>query len=72
MNYACDLLQHREHTVSQIAEICGYKDVYTFSHQFKIEFGISPTQFIKKYKSSKYKTKQQSFYLIITDKKDET
>lgn len=53
MNYACDLLQHREHTVSQIAEICGYKDVYTFSHQFKIEFGISPTQFIKKYKSSK-------------------
>lgn len=53
MNYACDLLQHREHTISQIAEICGYSDVYTFSHQFKIEFGISPTQFIKKYKSSK-------------------
>lgn len=53
MNYACDLLQHREHTISQIAEICGYGDVYTFSHQFKIEFGISPTKFIKKYKSSK-------------------
>jgi AraC-like DNA-binding protein len=53
MNYACDLLQHGEHTVSQIADLCGYTDVYTFSHQFKIEFGVSPTQFIKKYKSSK-------------------
>ena len=53
MNYACDLLQHRERTISQIAEICGYSDIYTFSHQFKKEFGISPTQFIKKYKSSK-------------------
>ena len=53
MNYACDLLSHGEHTVSKIAEICGYNDVYTFSHQFKTEFGFSPTDFIKKYKSSK-------------------
>ena len=53
MNYACDCLLCGEYTVSQIAEMCGYPDLYTFSHQFKIEFGISPTQFIKKYKSSK-------------------
>ena len=53
MNYVCDLLRHGEYTISQIAEACGYSDIYTFSHQFKVEFGISPTQFIKKYKSSK-------------------
>ena len=53
MNYACDLLRHGEHTVTEIADICGYSDVYTFSHQFKREFGISPANFARKYKSSK-------------------
>ena len=53
MNYACDLLRHGEYSISQIAEMCGYNDLYTFSHQFKITFGISPSAFIKKYKSSK-------------------
>ena len=53
MNYACDLLRHGEHSVSEIADICGYSDIYTFSHQFKTEFGLSPLDFTKKYKSSK-------------------
>ncbi len=53
MNYASDLLRHGEYTVTQIAETCGYSDIYVFSHQFKKEFGLSPTEFIKKYKSSK-------------------
>lgn len=53
MHYAGELLRHGENTVSQIAYMCGYKDIYNFSHQFKIEFGVSPTTFIKKYKSSK-------------------
>lgn len=53
MNYACDLLRHGEYSISQIAETCGYNDLYTFSHQFKITFGISPSAFIEKYKSSK-------------------
>ena len=53
MNYSCDLLRYTDHTVSQVAQLCGYNDVYTFSHQFKIEFGSSPTDFKKKYKSSK-------------------
>ena len=53
MNYACELLRHGEHSVTQIATICGYNDLYTFSHQFKIMFGIAPSTFIKKYKSSK-------------------
>ena len=53
MNYACDLLYLNQHTVSQIAELCGYSDIYTFSRQFKLEFGVSPSNFVKKYKSSK-------------------
>ena len=53
MNHACELLRYGKHSVSQIAEMCGYDDVYTFSHQFKIYIGVSPTNFVKKYKSSK-------------------
>ena len=53
MNYACDLLRSNMYNISQIAEICGYSDIYTFSHQFKKTFSISPSNFIKKYKSSR-------------------
>ncbi len=53
INYACDLLISNLYTISQIAEICGYKDVYFFSRQFKEYMGLSPTDFINKYKSSK-------------------
>jgi len=53
INYACELMQSGIYTVSQIAEICGYNDIYFFSRQFKEYMGISPTDFINKYKSSK-------------------
>ena len=53
INYACDLLKSELYTISQIAEICGYNDIYFFSRQFKEYMGISPTDFINKYKSSK-------------------
>lgn len=53
MNYATDLLQLGEYSISQIANLCGYEDIYSFSRQFKKEFGLSPTDFSKKYKSSK-------------------
>ena len=53
INYACDLLKSEIYTISQVAAICGYKDVYFFSRQFKEYVGITPTEFIKKYKSSK-------------------
>lgn len=53
INYACDLLKSELYTISQIAEICGYNDIYFFSRQFKEYVGISPTEFFKKYKSSK-------------------
>ena len=53
MNYASDLLKYGEYSVSKIAEMCGYSDIYAFSHQFKTDFGISPTEFQLKYVSSK-------------------
>ena len=53
INYACDLLRSELYTVTQTAELCGYNDIYFFSRQFKEYVGISPTDFLKKYKSSK-------------------
>ena len=53
INYACDLLKSEVYTISQISEICGYNDIYFFSRQFKEYMGLSPTDFINKYKSSK-------------------
>lgn len=53
INHACDLLRSELYTVNQTAELCGYNDIYFFSRQFKEYVGISPTDFLKKYKSSK-------------------
>lgn len=53
INYACDLLKYEQYTITQTALMCGYDDVYFFSRQFKEYMGISPSGFIKKYKSSK-------------------
>lgn len=53
INYACELLKCKSYTITQVAEICGFLDVYYFSGQFKKIMGISPSEFIKKYKSCK-------------------
>ena len=53
INHACDLLLFNRYTVTQIAEMCNFSDVYFFSRQFKEYMGITPTQFIRKYKSGK-------------------
>ncbi len=53
INHACELLRLERYTVSQIAEMCNFADIYFFSRQFKEYMGITPTQFVKKYKSSK-------------------
>ena len=53
INHACDLLRLERYSVTQVAEICNFSDIYFFSRQFKEYMGISPTDFISKYKSSK-------------------
>lgn len=53
IDHACDLLRTERYTVTQISEICNFSDVYFFSRQFKEYVGITPTQFVNKYRSSK-------------------
>lgn len=53
INHACDLLRSERYSVRQIAELCNFQDIYFFSRQFKEYMGITPTQFAKKYRSSK-------------------
>ena len=53
INHACELLRLGRYSITQVAELCNFSDVYFFSRQFKEYMGITPTQFIKKYKSSK-------------------
>lgn len=47
-NYACDLLKTGVYSVSQVAEICGYSNLYFFSRQFKEYSGISPMEIKKR------------------------
>lgn len=44
---AQDLLRSSNHSISRIAEILGYSDVYFFSRQFKEKVGVSPTDYRK-------------------------
>ena len=53
MNYACDLLRYGQYSITQIAELLGYSNVYYFSRQFKESLGMTPTEFVLKYQSSK-------------------
>lgn len=53
IRHACDLLRTERYTVTRTAELCGYRNVYFFSRQFKEYTGVSPQTFIKKYQSSK-------------------
>lgn len=43
--YAKQLLELKELSVSEISEICGFSDIYYFSKVFKSETGLSPSEF---------------------------
>lgn len=53
INHASELLRLGRYTVTRVAEICNFSDVYFFSRQFKEYTGVSPAAFSKKYLSSK-------------------
>ncbi len=46
-NTAVRYLLESDKRISEIADFCGWDDVYFFSKQFKKKFGISPLQFRK-------------------------
>lgn len=45
IKHAKQLLDAGFHTVTEIAHICGYKDIYCFSKAFKKLTGFSPTEY---------------------------
>lgn len=45
INYACELLRSDIYNITQVAEHCGYDNVYYFSRQFKEYIGVSPKTF---------------------------
>ena len=53
INHATELLRLGGYTVTQISEMSGFSDTGFFSRQFKKYMGITPTGFVKKYRSSK-------------------
>lgn len=52
IDHACELLRLGRYTVSQVAAMCRFSDVYFFSRQFKQVMGVSPRVFMNKYKSN--------------------
>jgi AraC-like DNA-binding protein len=53
INHASELLTLGRYSITEIAELCNFSNVYFFSRQFKEYMGITPTEFSEKYKSSK-------------------
>ena len=49
LNRACELIMSEKFSVSEIAEMCGFDNVYYFSNVFKKHIGVSP----KNYKNEK-------------------
>lgn len=48
MNNAKKMLEDEEFNVSEVAKICGYNHISSFSQAFKKEFGINPKNIAKK------------------------
>lgn len=44
MGIAKQLLQNKDMTIAQVAELVGYNDPFHFSKSFKQTFGVSPTE----------------------------
>lgn len=46
INRACELLQTKKFTITEIAKICGFENVYYFSNVFKKLLGVSPNHYL--------------------------
>lgn len=48
ISHACSLLKEGSYNITQISELCGYKDVYYFSKTFKKFMKVSPKKYWQK------------------------
>ncbi len=46
INRACELMESKKFSISEVASLCGYKNIYYFSNVFKKLKGSSPTQYL--------------------------
>lgn len=53
INYACELIKEGSYSVTQVANLAGFSDIFYFCKFFKKSMGITPTEFKTKYISSK-------------------
>ncbi len=51
MNRAQDMLYSCEYKINEIADACGFSDVFYFSRQFKEHWGYAPSEIIRSRKS---------------------
>lgn len=67
MEEAKDLLLTNEYTVSQVAELTGFENIYYFSRVFKQEFNMSPITFLKKFspEGNAYSKEQSSMVKTV-------
>ena len=47
LNQAKLLIQEHKYTISEISDILGFTSIHYFSRKFKLQFGISPTDYSK-------------------------
>ena len=45
-----DMLQNTEYTVTEVSYRCGFNEISYFGKCFKTEYGLSPSEYIKKYR----------------------
>lgn len=48
LNVSIDLLKSGENTITEIAYMTGFNSLHHFSHAFKKEFGVSPSEYLRK------------------------
>ena len=48
LNRAAQLLQEGEHTISEVADLCGFSTLSHFSASFKKKFGCTPSEYVRR------------------------
>lgn len=50
--YSASQLEHGCRKISEIAAVCGYNDLPTFTRAFKRQFGMAPSEYRKQGKDA--------------------